>query len=267
MLVDLDCPVRRGRLEPVADEAQRGHREDRIAQPYRELDEDRSHHVREDLDEHDVRPSLAAELRGLDVIELPFGEDSRPHRACDQRREDDPDEDDDRHLRRAERHGDGHGEDDQGQRENRVDHAADHIVHHSPVIADDETDQRAEHGAEDRRERGHDEDVARPGAHPGEDVAADLVRAEPVGRVRVGEHLLARREGVVGREPLADDGAADPEEEDRGADEEGPRAEKQVAHLGTTALRADLEGGGGLNERLVERAHSAAYRMRGLRTP
>ena len=72
-----------GDAEP--DERQRGDGEDRVAEPHRELDHDRRHHVREDLGEHDVGRALAPQARSLDVVELRLGEHGGAHRPRDDR--------------------------------------------------------------------------------------------------------------------------------------------------------------------------------------
>src|SRR5205085_1611711 len=60
---DLQGPVGRRRLDAEAEKREPRHREDRVAEPYGRLDDDRPHHVGEDLDEHHVRRALAAQAR------------------------------------------------------------------------------------------------------------------------------------------------------------------------------------------------------------
>ena len=167
--------------------------------------------------------------------------------------------------RRPERGDHGDGEDDERKGEDRVDDPADDVVHEPAVVADDEAEDRAENGAEQRGERRDDEDVAGAGDDACEDVAADLVGAEPVRRVGPGEDALAGLVRVVRCQALTDYRTRDPKGENRDTDEEGPRADELVEELPPTGAEAGIECPRRRNEWILDRAHSAANRMRGFR--
>src|SRR3954463_673554 len=99
VLEDLSAPVRRRRLDADADEAEARDGEDGVCQAHDELDEDDGADIRQDLAEHDVRRSLRANPRGLDVLELALGQRGGPHAARDDRRQRNRDRDDDRRSR------------------------------------------------------------------------------------------------------------------------------------------------------------------------
>ena len=83
-------------------------------------------------------------------------------------------------VRGAERGEREQRDDDKRQRQDRLDDAAQGIVDEALEIADDEAERRARDGAEQRRERRNRENVAGADDHPREDVAAELVGAEPM---------------------------------------------------------------------------------------
>ena len=145
---DLEPPVGRRRLDAEAEEGQRRDREDRVAEADRGLDEDRRHHVRQDLDEHDVRRPLAAQPRGGDVVELALDQDRGAHRARDQRREQDPDDDDQRSRSSARARLIAiSAVTTSGQRQERLDEAADDVVGEAAEVARHQPERGAEHGA------------------------------------------------------------------------------------------------------------------------
>src|ERR1700730_19245306 len=80
---DAESPIRRRRLDPEAPEGQRDDREDRVAEPDGELDQDWRKDVREQLDEHDVGSVLLGKLRRLDVLLPPLRQHGGSHRAGD----------------------------------------------------------------------------------------------------------------------------------------------------------------------------------------
>ena len=104
------------------------------------------------------------------------------------------------------------------------------LVDEAAEVARDQAERRPEHGAEQRREQGDDDDAPGAGDHAREDVAAELVGAEPV-RAATGAARMSLRgpEVVVRREPLAEDRADDPEENDQRADDERRRAQQRAA--------------------------------------
>ena len=71
------------------------------------------------------------------------------------------------------------------------------LVDPAPQVAGDEAEDGAEHRAQHGRDERHESTVARAGDHPREDVAAELVGAEPVRadgrRVDAVEILVERR--------------------------------------------------------------------------
>ena len=66
------------------------------------------------------------------------------------------------------------------QRQERLDDPAQHVVHGAAEVAGDQAQRGPEHRGEDRCQRRDDEDVARADDDAREDVAAELVGAEPV---------------------------------------------------------------------------------------
>ena len=164
-----------------------------------------------------------------------------------------------------ERGDDGDGEDDERKGKDSVDDPAYDVVHEPAVVADDEAEDGAENGAEQRGERRDDEDVAGAGDDACENVAPDLVGAEPVRRVGPGEDALAGLVRVVRCQALTDDRARHPKDENRDPDEEGPRPEELVEELPPTGAEAGIECPRRRNEWILDGAHSAANRMRGFR--
>ena len=84
---DVLAPVGRWRLGGEAEKRERGYREDGVAEPDGELDDDRPDDVRAGSRRTSRTGPLAAEPRRLHVIELRFAEDSRTNRLRDHRRE------------------------------------------------------------------------------------------------------------------------------------------------------------------------------------
>ena len=98
-----------------------------------------------------------------------------------------------------------------------------------PVI---EPERRSDERCEQGRERRDQQDVPRAREDSGEDVTTESVRTEEVLR-RGGDADLRRlvEPRVVGRDVVAEDGAHDPEEDDRGADDEGRAPQQQSRPL------------------------------------
>ena len=114
--------------------------------------------VRQDLDEHDVRRALAAQLRGLHVVEVALGQHRGAHGARDDGREGQADHDDQRgHGRMPEAAMTRDHEDDQRDREDGVDEAAEDLVDEPRKYPDARGRERAGMVAEERR-RGSDLD-------------------------------------------------------------------------------------------------------------
>src|SRR2546427_3791806 len=78
-LPDHLSPARRRRVDPDAQEAEGGFREDRLRDPQRDRDDHGREQVREDVAEHDADPARPPRPRGLRVLPLPpapaFGAD------------------------------------------------------------------------------------------------------------------------------------------------------------------------------------------------
>ena len=181
-------------------------------------------------------------------------------------------------VRGAERGDRQHGDDDDRQREERVDDAAEDVVDPAAEVAGDEAQRGTDHRAEDRRQRGHDQDGPRAVDDAREHVAPESVGAEQVvDRRRLERIDRIRRQRVLHDEP-AEDRAQHPEAEDRGAGDErlgaaepgellAARGAPLVTGRSGRRRRAHqrlVEGGA---ERLSGQAHSALpRRTRGLST-
>ena len=148
------------RLDAEAEKAEGGDREDRIAEPDRELDDDGSHHVREDLAVHDVDRPLATQPGRLHVVEVGLDEHGRANRPRHDRREDQADDEGDHPRRRLADGGDDENRrHDERQRQDCVDEPADDVVDDAAEVAGDQPQHRPEHDAEERRGRGDQEHV------------------------------------------------------------------------------------------------------------
>ena len=221
-------------------ESQRGDGEDRVAEPDRELDDDGSHHVREDLAVHDVHRPLATQAGRLHVVEVGLDEHGRANRPRHDRREDQADDEGDHPRRRLADGGDDEDRrHDERQRQDCVDEPADDVVDDAAEVAGDQPQHRPEHDAEQRRGRSDQEHVPRAGEHAGEDVAAVRVGAE---RVAPGRRL-ARREvvvedRVVRRDEPGEQRAEDPEDDhDRADRSTRRRSQQQPEPLGPRSAR------------------------------
>ena len=243
-LADAQAPVRRRRLETDAEERQRRHGEDRVAESDGHLDDGRTEDVREDLARQDEQPRLAAKLRGGHVIELALREHGRADGPRDDRREQDPDDEDDDERRGAEDDQRQQGDEDHRQRKEGFDEAAEDVVDPATVVAHDQAQQGAGGDPEQGRQRGDDEDVARSDHDPRQDVATEPVGPEPVLRTRrqvAGGEVVER---VVRRDALAEDGADDPADDDDVAEDERRAADEHTQRL-ATSLRPLRRGRGG----------------------
>ena len=115
--------------------------------------------------------------------------------------------------------------------------AADGVVHEAPVEPHRQTEEGTRDHAEDRRERGDQEDVARADDHPREDIPAEPVGAEQVLRAR---RKVAPREvveRVIRRDRLAEDRTKDPDREDPHPDQKARLAQQDAERL-SASLRA-----------------------------
>ena len=111
--------------------------------------------------------------------------------------------------------------DDHRHGEERVDHSHGRLVGEAAVVTGGEPDRDTHDGAEQRRERCHDQDLARPDDHAGEDIPAEAVGAEEVvagGRCELGQDVVGLR--VLRRDQRPEDRAHDPEAEEREPDNE-----------------------------------------------
>ena len=160
-------------------------------------------------------------------------------------------------------------DEDDRQGEERLDEAAQDVVDAAPVVAHHEAQERAGGDPEQGRQRGDDQDVARSDHDPRQDVAAEPVRAHPVLGARrqvAGGEVVER---VVRRDPLAEDGADDPADDDDVADDER-RALDAGARQRLAAGLGPLGGGrrghrcrwGGVDDDVDHQAF-ASSRMRG----
>ena len=82
-------------------------------------------------------PRLPAQAGRGDVLALPLHDHRRPHRAGDQRGEDDADHEDDVARLAAQRGQDEHGHDDERERQERVDDPAEDVVDPASVVPGD----------------------------------------------------------------------------------------------------------------------------------
>jgi hypothetical protein len=181
--------------------------------------------------QHDPRLAVAGQPRRFDEARL------APHiglgagDAGIEREVDDGGGDHDVDHLVAQRRHDAHGEHEQGEGHDGVGEAADDAVGPAAEIARGHARQCAQHEGQDDRGEGDREIEPGRHQHAAEDVAAELVRAEPVrGRRRLQRHRGVALQRAVGRQRRA---------QDRRQQEHREQAEGQPRHR---VLRQDVAG-------------------------
>ena len=173
-------PLRRGRADAQADEAEAGDSQDGPGDRQRGLHNDGGHAVGQDVLEDDALVAGADGAGRLDVLLVLDGQNGGA---------DDPgkgrdvgDADGQHHIRDAGAHGghQGDGQQDAGDRQEDVHDTHDDIVYPAAAVTGDGPQQTAHHCGNGDGGKGHRQ--GDPGAvdDPGQDVAAHLVGAQPV---------------------------------------------------------------------------------------
>ena len=153
------------------------------------MDDQRGGDVREDVQGEDARGRGAERDRGLHVGGPAHGEDRAAHDAHEGGRVDDADRQHDVDERGAEHRGDRDRQQDRGEGEEDVHQQRERAVEPAAAVAGDQPEQHAERARDADRDHADLEGDARAVEQAAEDVAAELVGAEPVER---GWRLQAR---------------------------------------------------------------------------
>ena len=181
VLVDHQAPVGGRRLHAEAQEAQGGDEADGVGEAQAELDEQRARDVRQDLADQDLcgaarrGPQTLARSRGPTISRVapratramrgacatPTASTMQPQRMAQHRDEQQHEHD----LREGQQH---------------VEQAHDDVVDGRPRIAGEQPQADAEDHAEDGGGKREADDRAAAAQHPAEDVAADVVGAQPM---------------------------------------------------------------------------------------
>src|SRR5919108_3579184 len=181
-----------------SEERERGLEDDVVRDDQRGVDDDRRHHVREDVPAHDPEVAGALRLRGLDELLLAKGQDLASHDTRDVRPAEEPDDHADEEqagLQQAEQTalpagatggGQAHRQQQGGHRHHDVRHPGQEHVGLPPVVPRRDADPDPDHQGDPRREERHDEGRPGPVDHPDHDVSSHAVRPEEELEVDVG---------------------------------------------------------------------------------
>ena len=230
VLVDHQAPVRVRRLDPEAEEADRGDHGDRPREAQSVLDEQRRGDVREHLADEDPAARQTDRLGRLHVLAV---HDVRGHAARDARdlrhprERDEPD--DEREIRAQHRDEEQH-EHDLREGQDDVHHAHQRVVEARAREPREHADAGAHPNAQRGRRERHPDDAATAPEQPREHVVAEVVRAQR----EVGRGLLERNShecrGIVRRHERADGGDHHDGRRDRDAEARAARAQRARAH-------------------------------------
>ena len=217
------------RLDPEPEERERGLDEDRVGHGERALDDQRREAVGQDDAGRDVDAASPQRPRGLDELLLADRQGVGARDAGEGRDE----HDSDRHHGVLERWPeDGHqrdGQQDRREGQQGVHEAHDEAVEPAADVPGQETQRDAHGGGDPHRDRADHERGARPVHDPAQDVAPQVVRAQPVAGGRREEAVDGMDlVGPIRRDPGGEDGeqgedAGQPEpERRRAAPEQAP---------------------------------------------
>ena len=151
------------------------------------------------------------------------------HDAEDARRGDQPGQQDDREVRRADHEDEDQHQDQRGDRHHHVGDAAQHGVERSAAIPREHPQRPADGERHDDREGGQEQHRAAAVEDPAQHVTSELIRAEPVlGRRRI-ERQTDKRGRRVGRDEWPKNRHRPAEQEQHEPDLAGAAAERPAA--------------------------------------
>ncbi len=207
------------RLRAQAEEAQRRFQQHRVGERHSRLDQERRHHVGQDLAHHDAPVAHPDGAGGVDILLAQHVVGRRARQPRESRNEDDADRE--------------HGVEDAGaqarqqddrQQDRREGEQQLHQPHQREIdpaaeIGGEDADDRAADQADaDGDQRDLDRDARRED-RARQHVAADLVRAQPVRGARPLQHEGdIEVVGRIGRHDIGEDGADDDDRDEQAAD-------------------------------------------------